>query len=113
MNPYYEVIYPKVDKNKPMELAHMVAGGPVPKGASSITKKPVLRLRRLGGGGMNANANRNVNGNVYGNNTNNWRTLSASSSMSRPSLGDIAVRNRREKETKTALRELGRMVRGY
>jgi hypothetical protein len=27
MNPYYEVIYPKVDKNKLMELAHMVAGG--------------------------------------------------------------------------------------
>jgi hypothetical protein len=107
MNPYYEVIYPKVDKSKLIDLAHMVAGRPVPKGASSNTRKPVLRLRHLNG--MNANANRNV----YGNDTSNWRTLSASSSMSRPSPGNIAVRNRREKETKTALRELGRMVRGY
>jgi hypothetical protein len=113
MNPYYEVIYPKVDKNKLKELAHMVAGRPVPKGASSITKKPVLRLGRLGGGGMNANANRNVYGNVYGNNTGSWRNLSASGTMIRPGLGDIAVRNRHERETKTALRELGRMVRGF
>jgi hypothetical protein len=69
------------------------------------------------------NANQNMNRNIYGNNVENWpgrgggRTLSASSSismsMSRPSYGDIVVRNRKEAQTKSALRELGRMVRGF
>jgi hypothetical protein len=40
-----------------------------------------------------------------------WKTLGAS--YKRPSPGDIAVRNRRKTQTKTAVRELGKMVRGF
>ena len=109
MNPYYEVVYPKVDKNKLIELAHMIKGVPVPK-AASTPKKPVLYLRRPSGrSGMNMNAN--VNRNVYGNNTNNWRTQSASSSTL--GLGNIAAQRRIDERRARALRELGEMVRGY
>lgn len=109
----YSVINPVVDKQKLVELAYMIAGKPLPtKGAASLTRKPVLRLRRLGYNCRNSNSNKNI----YGNDTDSWRrALSASSSglSSIQSPGQIAVRNRHEKETKTALRELGRMVRGY
>jgi hypothetical protein len=104
MNPYYEVVYPKVDKNKLVELAHLVAGRPIPK-AASTPKKPVLYLRRPGG--MNANTNRNV----YGNDTNPWRTQTQSASSS--TLGNIAAQRRIDERRAQSLRDLGRMVRGY
>jgi hypothetical protein len=111
MNPYYEVIYPKVDKNKLIELAHMIKGIPLPaKGASSITWKPVLRLRHLSSYPKSYN--------VYGNDTDSWRrTLSASSSGLSPiqnqSPGLIAARRRQAENRVKALRELGKMIRGF
>jgi hypothetical protein len=112
MNPYYEVVYPKVDENKLRELQAMIKGLPFPtKGASSITRKPILYLRRPGG----VNANRNVYGNIYGNNTESWRTQtqSASSSTLHSSPGYIAVQKRNDERRAQSLRDLGRMVRGY
>jgi hypothetical protein len=98
----YSVIRPVVDKSKLRELAYMIKRASAPP-----IRKPTLYLGKISAN----NVNRNMQ-NVYGNNVAAWRTQRASS-FQRPSLGDIAVRNRRDRETKTALRELGKMVRGY
>jgi hypothetical protein len=99
----YSVINPVVDKSKLRELAYMIKGQVAP---TTTIHKPTLYLRKI-----NTNNNANIQ-NVYGNNVAAWRTQGASS-FQRPSPGEIAVRRRHERETKTALRELGRMVRGY
>jgi hypothetical protein len=78
----------------------MIAGRPAP-----TIRKPTLYIRKV-----NANNNGNIQ-NVYGNNIADWKTLGVS--YQRPNAGEIAARRRREKETKTALRELGRMVRVF
>jgi hypothetical protein len=97
----YSVVRPVVDKSKLRKLAYMIKGGVAPS-----IRRPTLYLRKF-----NTNNGNNIK-NVYGNNVAAWRTQGASS-FQRPSPGEIAVRRRHERETKTALRELGRMVRGY
>jgi hypothetical protein len=91
----------------------MIKGIPLPtKGASSLTRKPVLRLRRLS---SNSKAKSH---NVYGNDTDSWRRmLSASSSGLSPiqnqSPGLIAAQRRQAENRAKALRELGKMIRGF
>jgi hypothetical protein len=97
----YSVVRPVVDKSKLRKLAYFIKGQTAPP-----IRRPTLYLRKI-----NTNNNGNIP-NVYGNNVAAWRTQGASS-FQRPSPGDIAVRRRHERETKSALRELGRMVRGY
>jgi hypothetical protein len=75
----------------------MIAGRPAP-----TIHKPTLYTRKV-----NANNNGNIQ-NVYGNNIAAWKSLGAS--YQRLNAGETAARRRREKETKTAIRELGRMV---
>ena len=93
----------------------MVKGIPLPtKGASSLTRRPVLRLRRLS---SNSNAHRKSY-NVYGNDTDSWRRmLSASSSGLSPiqnqSPGLIAAQRRQAENRAKALRELGKMIKGF
>jgi len=101
----YSVVRPVLGKSKLREVAYMIKGRPAP-----IIRKPTLYLRNV-----SANSNTGNIQNVYGNNVAAWKaqaqTLGASS-MSRPSPGQIAMRRRHERETKTALRELGKLVRG-
>jgi hypothetical protein len=102
----YSVVNPSavVDKIKLRELAYMIKGQ---VDSTPTIYKPTLHLRKVN---TNNNGYGNIQ-NVYGNNVQAWKALGAS--YMRPSAGEIAAKRRREKETKTALRELGRMVCGY